>query len=263
MGIVRTVEWKLNCGPDEADARLRRAMADLGLAPEGPPHSISAKSKRSLVKNRWAAELSADIQAADRGSVVVCRVDMAGTKHFALLSEVIEGMGDDVFDDRGVGEALQRLGKAGRFFGRKEVRHLRNLLYASERVVELGQGTYDNNAGLVVLTTERLFFFEKSLGSETVEEFSLPAISSMTVNKKRGGEKLAIYASGNQSDIKGMGHGQGDALVRAFRALKQDREAAASAATTATADDVMGQLDRLAQLRDRGVVSAEEFESTK
>jgi hypothetical protein len=44
--------------------------------------------------------------------------------------------------------------------------HRRRYLFS-----ELGQGVYDNKQGLVVLTTERMFFFEKSMGSQTVEEF--------------------------------------------------------------------------------------------
>ena len=59
---------------------------------------------------------------------------------------------------------------------------------ASETVLELGQGVYDNKQALVVLTNERLFFFEKSLGSKTVEEFPLTVINSLSVTKKITGE---------------------------------------------------------------------------
>jgi hypothetical protein len=157
MGIVRTVEWKLTCSPDEADVRLRQAMERLGLDPQGSPGTVRGSAKRSFLKNRWAADVSADITPADDGCVVACRVDMAGTKHYALLSEIAETVGDDVFDDRGVTAAVERLGRASRLFGRKEIRHLRNLLYATEKVVEVGQGQYDEKQGLLVLTSERLF----------------------------------------------------------------------------------------------------------
>ena len=88
MGIVRSVEWKLICPPDEADTRIREGMRTIGLEPEGPPRSIQARSKRSLMKNRWAAELSTEISPSNQGSVAVCRVDMLGTKHFAVLDEI-------------------------------------------------------------------------------------------------------------------------------------------------------------------------------
>lgn len=164
MGILRTVEWKLTCPPAEADARFRQAFARLNLNPEGPPGTIRGSAKRAIMKNRWAAEVSVDLSPSEGGTAAVCRVDMAGTKHFELLGEIAEAVGDDVYDDRGVADAVQRLGKAARIFGRKEVRHVRNLLRSTERVAELGQGQYGDKQGLVVLTNERLFFFEKASG---------------------------------------------------------------------------------------------------
>lgn len=179
MGIVRTVEWKLTISAREADSRVREALSSLGLEPEGPIGEVSGHAKRSLRKNRWAADLSVSITPLEDGSVAVWRVDMQGNKHYELLSEVAEAVGDDVFDDQGIASAVERLGKASRLYGRKEVRHLHNVLRADESVLELGQGQYEMKQGLVVLTSERLFFMEKSLGSETLEEFPLSVINSL------------------------------------------------------------------------------------
>ena len=266
MGIVRTVEWKLLCSPEEADQRVRKAFEQLDLDPTGPVGEITGRAKRSLRKNRWAADVSVGITPLMSGSMAVCRVDMAaGNKHFAVLADIAELVGDDAFDDRGVSPAIERLGKASRLFGRKEVRHLRNILRASEDVLELGQGQYENKAGLVVLTTERLFFFEKSLGSETVEEFPLVVINSLSVNKKMTGETLKIYSSGNASEIKSMMHGQADALVRAYNSAKQSaaRSADNPAPVGQSADDPFAQLERLGELRERGLISDDEFEAKK
>jgi hypothetical protein len=174
-------------------------------------------------------------------------------------------MGDEVFDDRGTVEAIEGLGKMGRVFGRKEVRHLRHLLRATERVITLGQGTYEKKQGLIVLTNERLVFFEKSLGSETVEEFWLKSVSSMQAAKKLGGERLVIHSSGNQSEIKQMFHGQAEELSRQFRALMHEREAppASASQTTAAAPDPVAQLEQLARLRDAGVIDSGEFDAKK
>lgn len=192
---------------------------------------------------------------------------MAGNKHFALLSEMAEAVGDDAFDDQGVAGALERLGKASRLFGRKEVRHLRNILRASETVLELGQGQYENKQGLVVLTNERLFFFEKSLGSETVEEFPLMVINSLSINKKMTGETLKIFSSGNQSEIKSMMHGQGGALLRAYNAAKQAAPGlpttSAESSSAPAGDDPFAQIERLGELRNYGLLSEEEFQAKK
>jgi len=83
MAIVRTVEWKLRCNAEEADAYIRQAFTQLELQPDGPPGSIHGVSKRAILKNRWSAEVTVEITAAPDGSAAACRVSMpAGTKHY-------------------------------------------------------------------------------------------------------------------------------------------------------------------------------------
>jgi hypothetical protein len=191
----------------------------------------------------------------------------AGTKHYELLDEIAEHVPDDVFDDQGVTAAVERLGKVGRMFGRKEVRHLHNIIRSTEKVAELGQGQLDGKQGIVVLTTERLFFFERSMmGNESLQEFALPAIQALSLSKKLTGERLEVSYSGTKAEITKMQHGQADAIVRAFHAVK--REALASSAppqpvTTSTAPDPAEQIQKLGQLRDQGLITAEEFEAKK
>jgi len=262
MAIVRTVEWKLRCTAEDADVHIREAFMQLGLEPEGPPGLIHGASKRALLKNRWSAEVDVEIRPIPEGSAAVCRVSMpAGTKHYEVAADIVEAVGDQLFDDRGLAAAAERLGKPGRLFGRKELRHLSNLLRHSEHVVELGQGQYEGKQGLVVLTDERLFFLEESLGSETLEQFDLDVITSMSVNKTMTGETLQIFTAGHTAGIKSMGHGQADALERAFRTRQQPAAAAFSAA--AAGEDPITQIERLASLRDRGLLSNDEFEAKK
>jgi PH (Pleckstrin Homology) domain-containing protein/putative oligomerization/nucleic acid binding protein len=189
---------------------------------------------------------------------------MLGNKHYALLSEIVENAGKDLFDARGTADAIERLGKVGRVFGRKEVRHLQHLLRGRERVIILGQGQYEKKQGLIVLTNERLFFFEKSLlGQETVEEFSLTSITSLETGKKMTGERLVVHVSGNRSEIKGMFHGQADEIVRQFRRLRAEQETSVAVASPAPTEDPLAQLEKLASLRDRGIISADEFDQKK
>jgi hypothetical protein len=60
----------LTCPTDQADARLRQAMSRLDLDPQAGPGTIHGATKRSLRKNRWAAEVAAEISpAAETGSI--------------------------------------------------------------------------------------------------------------------------------------------------------------------------------------------------
>ncbi len=138
MAIVRTVEWKLRCGAEEADARVRQSLTQLGPQPRGAPGLIHGSAKRAILKNRWSAEVDVEISSTPDGSAALCRVSMpAGTKHYEVAADVVETVGDQFFDDHGLVSAGERLGKPGRLFGRKEFRHLGNLLHYSEHVQEL------------------------------------------------------------------------------------------------------------------------------
>ena len=53
------------------------------------------------------------------------------------------------------------------------------------------------------------------------------------------------------------------AATHAAQAAEQQRAAAQAAATAAAAQDLIGQIERLASLRDRGILSGDEFEAQK
>lgn len=60
-----------------------------------------------------------------------------------------------------------------------------------------------------------------------------------------------------------MMYGQADAVARAFRSLKQLGSGGHGSVASSGANDPIEQLERLAALRDKGVLSSEEFEAQK
>jgi hypothetical protein len=140
MAITRTVDWRLMIAPGHADARIRSAFERLGLNPEGEAGHVVGKSKTNLLKNRWSATVTADITPDATGSLVALRVEMpAGTRHYAVASDVASAVGEDAFDDRGLTAARDRLSKISKVGGWLELRNVRNYLTATETVFELGQ----------------------------------------------------------------------------------------------------------------------------
>jgi hypothetical protein len=257
MAIVRTAEWLLTLPPDQAATKLRNGLEQLDaeVASEGGPAFI-AESKRAIRKNRWAAKWDVSVEPAPSGSVATVKVDMLGNKHYELLDALAEHI-DDSLADRGLTAAIERLGKIGRAFGRKEVRRAQHMLHGDEQVLQLGQGKYGDKMGIVILTNRRLFFFEKSWGAQTVEEFPIKSISSVSVESKRGGEKLKIHASGNISEISQMPHGHGDELSRQIRKLLEAPVSAQQVEPTALSP--AERLKQLAELRETGIIDEAEF----
>ena len=266
MAIVRSVDWVLRCPPSTASETLEAAMSRAGFKDvRREDNSIHGSQKAAVMKNRWASEVDAAVQAHPSGAQVAVRVSMpAGTKHYAVMDSISDEMPDELFDDRGAEAAVQRLGRSGRMFGGSEIRHLRYQVRPDETVLEVGVGSIDGKMGLVAITTQRLFFFQKGLAAESLQEFALPTIQALSTSKKLGGEKLEVSYSGMRAEIKQLGHGQGDVIVRAFRyAREQAATAVPSPAPAAPVADPAEQLTKLASLKEAGIITQDEFDTKK
>jgi hypothetical protein len=223
---------------------------------------IVGETKRALRKNRWAAAVKAAIRPETPTTTVVdWSIDMLGDKHGELLAEVLDAITAPI-DDLGVADALDRLGKTGRFFGRREALALTDYVRLDERVIELAQGVYDEHQGMLVLTTRRLFFFDKTLMSAKVEEFDLNAIGSLAFSKQLGGESIDIAISGRSATISQVAHGRAETFIAAFRRVRSE-PAVASVQQIVSAPDLADQIRKLSELRDAGIITDEEFNSKK
>ncbi|MDJ0401324.1 PH domain-containing protein [Rhodococcus rhodochrous] len=267
MGIVRTSTTRILAPIDATHQAVAKAMGSAGLDVT-PGNPITGTAKRSLMKNRWASTVTAGVRPeTDTTTLIDWTVDMMGDKHSTVLSEILEALQGVTVDDLGVTAALERLGKMGRFFGFREASALTQYVHTDERVVELAQGIYDNNQGMLVLTTQRLFFFDKSILGAKVEEFDITAIGSLGHSKRMGGEVISISISGRSADIKQVAHGRAETFIQAFRKVKADLAAPSApvpAVTHASAvPDIADQIKKLAELRDLGVVTEAEFEAKK
>ncbi|MFI7483059.1 SHOCT domain-containing protein [Kocuria sp. M1R5S2] len=264
LGNKETNQWLLRLPLAEADTRLRAALEQIGAPPTGPVGHVVGKTKMVLMKNRNAAEITAELTEHPEGTVASVTVQMMRNKHQSVLQDLTEVIGEEVIDDRGLAAAIERMDRASRLFVRKEIRYLRTVLRPDEQVLALAQGTYEKKLSIVGLTTQRLFFYEKGiLLEESLEEFPISVISSMTIKKGSKGESLNFTASGNTSTITGMMPSQGDAFAKAFSQLRTGAPTAQATAPTPAAPDVLGQLEQLGKLRDAGVLTEDEFEAKK
>lgn len=262
MGIVRHTSTRVLAPFDDTCAAVVAGMTAAGLVITVPGNPVSGEAKRSLRKNRWAATVTGGVRPESNStSVVDWTIDMAGDKHYKVLAEILATM--PPIDDLGVADALERLGKMGRFFGFREAASLSQYMHIDERAVELAQGIYNGRQGMLVLTTERLFFFDKSALSERVEEFEFAAIGSLGLSKKPGGEVIDISISGRSAKIKQVAHGRAETFVQAFRHVRDERDRPTAPPSPPTAPNLAEQIKKLAELRDAGVLTEDEFAAKK
>ena len=94
--------------------------------------------------------------------------------------------------------------------------------------------------------------------SSSSHDFPLDRVSSVAWDSGMFHGTIKIHAAGGAVDIEHVNSLDGKALVdKARHALSQPR------AGTATAPDHLAQLKQLGELRDAGIISAEEFEAKK
>ena len=260
MGIVRTRTVLTRSTGAQTHHAVLTALAAAGVDILDQANPIRAKSARSLLKNRWAADLTIEV-IEDR---MVWTVDALGDKHDQIIDELLAQLPAGMVDDQGVTEALDRLAKSSKVFGKAEVRKLATILTPTEHVVAIAIGTYGKAMGALVLTTERLVFFDQAYKAQDVVEFNLDAIQSLGVSKRTTGETISIAISGRDAEITNVRHGEGEALVAAYREVRDARRAPAAPLPHAVpAESITDQLRKLGELHQAGILTDDEFTAKK
>jgi hypothetical protein len=256
--ISRKVQWTVLAEAGDPLPLIRRAVEASGFdIVTLDDSSIVIEVPRAIIKNRWTASISGTPRLSERGTNIEWTVEGLGNKHFDHLSTLAEAMPAGSLYDHGIADAVGKI--AFKIFGRKEIGHLANVLDETELVLAIGIGNLVGKMGIVAITDRRLIFFEKSIGSESLVDFAISSIGALSLGKKLGGETLTIAHSGTTATITTLQPGQGDAIVREFRALKEP----GSSMPVTDATDPIERIERLAALRDRGILSEDEFVTQK
>ena len=157
---------------------------------------------------------------------------------------------------------IKSLDGMSKFLGKKEIKELPNILWDDENVEKIIQGTYNNGNGILVCTNKRLIFIDKGLlYGLKVEDFGLDKISSVQYSTGLFLGKLTIYASGNKSVIDNVDKSQvrifGDFVTNKINTKQSDNSS--SEKSNDDNDDVVSKLERLAVLKEKGILTDEEF----
>jgi hypothetical protein len=148
------------------------------------------------------------------------------------------------------------------FFGRKEINELPQILAPSEKIDHIIQGTYNNGQGILVSTNRRLLFVDKGLVyGLKVEDFPLDKISSIQYETGLLLGKVKVHTSGNIATIDNVEKASARIFAEFVRdKLSQPKE---SQSQNTPQPDILGQLEKLAKLKESGILSEEEFVEQK
>ena len=266
MAIVRTSEFLLKPGTDGALLRLENVIKQLEIDVISiSESSIKASAGRAIRKNRWASEILIEELKQSGVTSIRISIDMMGTKHYEVMDELLDPV-QDLIDDRGLADAVTRLGKAGSIFAKLELRMLPSLLRGQERVLSLASGNHDKKLCAICLTTERILFVDKGLLSSqlSVSELLISSIVGISTKRSRMGEGIEITVSGSTFEVERVMHGQADELARKIRevqsTLKNENHPKNDVVTSETPLDA---LKKLSDLHSSGVLTDDEYAEMK
>ncbi len=152
------------------------------------------------------------------------------------------------------------------FLNRKEVKELPHILWEDETVEKIAQGFYKGGTGILVASNKRLIFIDKGmLYGLTVEDFPYDKINSIQYKTGLALGNITIFASGNNAVIDNMQKGEVKPFAEYVRARITAISQHASAPPTPVPqqDDMFSKLERLAALKDKGILSEAEFNQQK
>lgn len=142
-----------------------------------------------------------------------------------------------------------------KMLARREIKKLPELLAPGETIIRMAQGRYEGKQGLVVATDSRVMFVESGMMRQRLEDFPYERISTIQSQTGMAFGKLVIHASGNKAVIDQIApKALSDTLASDVRERLGEKPAA-----TAAADGPAERLRKLAELRDAGVISEDEF----
>jgi hypothetical protein len=173
-------------------------------------------------------------------------------------------------DNDSVSAQLDALaGEFQQWFTQKEIEHLPEILHPGERIKALTSGRYRGNTWLITVTDQRIVFLDKGLVFG-LQQFDLPLHQISSISHQSGlvfGE-LHIATSSEHCIVERIAKGEVARVSAIISALV--REAHAPAAANAPGPsaaprpvDVATQIERLAALMEKGLLTKEEFEAQK
>lgn len=163
-----------------------------------------------------------------------------------------------------VKEKVRNLDGGSQFIGKWEINELPNILWEDEDIIRLASGNYNNGMGIVVATNKRIIFLNKGILNTQIEDFAYNKISSIQCNKGLCLGSLVIYSAGNKAVIDSLIKTEAQYLADYIRARISQGDAQAQAPAQNTSNnDVVSQLERLAKLKEQGILTDEELAQQK
>jgi hypothetical protein len=267
-----------DASPDVVFEALKRAVAASGGSLQGADartHTVFFKrgrSSKSVTATAGphgtylsgASEGLPELVAAEIGNVVRSQplASVVPEKEALTAEFKPQGGATNKVETESALEALARDKLAYQMGVKKELRSLPGLLHESEAVVNLARGKYDHKQGLVVVTDRRVLFLSEGIARHKLEDVPYDKVSSVQSEKGVVHGGLKIFASGNRALIEDVYPKERAPEIGDY-VRSRLHKAPESVVSVVPVDDPMEQIRKLGELRDAGLLTADEFEQKK
>jgi Bacterial PH domain/Short C-terminal domain len=119
----------------------------------------------------------------------------------------------------------------------------------------MGRDTVRN--GVFLATDKRILFYGKKMMGYDLEVFPYENISSFEIGKGILGRSISFFASGNKVKMKWINQGEVDKFIEYVR------ENVGKKSETKSSTNAADEIKKLAELKDAGILTEEEFEAKK
>lgn len=125
----------------------------------------------------------------------------------------------------------------------------------------MGKDTVRN--GIFAATDKRVVFFAKKLFGYDFETFPFKNISSIEMSKGMMGHSITFFASGNKAKMKWINKGDVAQFTQLVNSKLGHQGQDNSQGTSSNGDDIPSQIQKLSELKDKGILTEEEFSNKK
>lgn len=117
--------------------------------------------------------------------------------------------------------------------------------------------------GIFAATDKRLIFFAKKLFGYDFESFPYKNISSIEKSKGMMGHTITFFASGNKAKMKWINLGDIDKFTQFINSRIGNPTENETKMELKSPDDIPTQIEKLSNLKDKGILTEEEFSNKK
>lgn len=146
------------------------------------------------------------------------------------------------------------------FGTKKEFFHLPNILNENEQPLAIASGMMDGNTWLITLTNQRVIFLDKGM-LFGVKQVDISLKDIVSVGGKTGMilGSITISTSGQNYTIKDVAKQSVIPFTNLVNSTRNNLSTQAEKITSTNDKDIVAQLERLASLKEKGILTEEEF----